>query len=93
MKKILVLGLVLASMGALAEDMTYSFSMKNWNHTDTFKDVRLNSYEAGAGYVLNRTAQLVLGYRQQNMSLYSNAYLRQEYNYMGGLIGGFNINF
>jgi len=63
------------------------------NDIDTFKDVRLNSYEVGAGYVLNKTAQLVLGYRQQNMSLYSNANSRQEYNYMGGLIGGFNINF
>ena len=36
MKKILALGLVLASMSALAEDqVTYSFGLKNWNHTLT----------------------------------------------------------
>jgi len=34
MKKILALGLVLASMGAIAEDdIRYSFGLKSWNHT------------------------------------------------------------
>ena len=36
MKKILALGLVLASMGALAQDdVKYSLGLKNWNHTLT----------------------------------------------------------
>jgi hypothetical protein len=36
MKKILALGFVLASMGAIAEDdVKYSLGLKNWNHTMT----------------------------------------------------------
>jgi hypothetical protein len=68
-------------------------SLTNTNDYETFKDGSLITYEAGGGYALNSSTQLVAGYRNQDMSLYNITRSRQEKNSIGGLVIGLNVNF
>jgi len=70
-----MLGLVLASMGAFAEDMTYSFSMKNWNHT-----YKVSGASGGESNQNNAQIMTVTG-KYKDYFLAANFLLPSTYNF------------